>query len=152
MWNMSKTADRRVKRTKIWDLGVLQCIYVGYLWWPIPWDWFGVIWCTLQNFQIYDFQNTTPPPNFHLISSNFIQGIIIMGQYRLFTVLLICPKLKKKYGFLIFFLTHDHIQLQISNCYFSHNFHWSPSKLFENIGYRNKSNCLRLVPKITYSI
>ncbi len=31
MWNISKTADRRAKRTKIWDSGVLQCIYVGYL-------------------------------------------------------------------------------------------------------------------------
>ena len=30
MWEVSKTADRRVKRTKIWDSGVLQCTYVGY--------------------------------------------------------------------------------------------------------------------------
>ncbi len=27
------------------------------------------------------------------------------------------------------------MQLEISKCYFSHNFHWSPPKLYENIGY-----------------
>ena len=30
MWNISKTADRRAKRTKNLGLGVLQCTYVGY--------------------------------------------------------------------------------------------------------------------------
>ncbi len=37
------------------------------------------------------------------------------------------------------------MHLAISKCYFSHNFHWSPSKLYENIGYigcRRKSECL----------
>ncbi len=53
------------------------------------------------------------------------------------------------------------MQLKISKCYFSHNFHWSPSILYENIGYHGKSKCLleycneklaSVVPKITYSI
>ncbi len=35
-----------------------------------------------------------------------------------------------------------YMQLEISKCYFSHNFHWSPSKLFDNIGYNDKSKCL----------
>ncbi len=30
MWNISKTADRGMKRAKIWDLGVPHCTYVGY--------------------------------------------------------------------------------------------------------------------------
>ncbi len=40
------------------------------------------------------------------------------------------------------FLTQDHMELQISKCYFSHHYHWSPSKLYENIGYPGKSKCL----------
>ena len=34
------------------------------------------------------------------------------------------------------------MQLEISKCYFSHNFHWSPPKLYENIGYTGKYKCL----------
>ncbi len=45
-------------------------------------------------------------------------------------------------GTLKFFLTQDHMQLKISKCYFSHNMHWSTSKLYENIGYYRKSKCL----------
>ena len=29
--------------------------YGRYFWCPIPWVWFGVIRCTLQNFRFYDF-------------------------------------------------------------------------------------------------
>ncbi len=39
-------------------------------------------------------------------------------------------------------LPFDHMQLEISKCYFSHNFHCSPSKLYDNIGYHDKSKCL----------
>ena len=46
------------------------------------------------------------------------------------------------YGTLRFFLTQDHMQLEFSKCYFSHNFHWSPSKLYDNIAYHSKSKCL----------
>ena len=34
------------------------------------------------------------------------------------------------------------MQLEISKCYFSHNFHWRPSKRYEDIGYYSKSKCL----------
>ncbi len=37
------------------------------------------------------------------------------------------------------------MQLGFPMCYFSHNiikFHWSPSKLYDNIGYHGKSKCL----------
>ena len=42
---------------------------------------------------------------------------------------------KRNYGIMKFYLTQDHMQLEMSKCYFSHNFHWSPSKLCDNIGY-----------------
>ena len=31
---------------------------------------------------------------------------------------------------------------KFSRCYFSHNFHWTPSKLYDNIGQHGKSECL----------
>ncbi len=37
-------------------LGVLQYTYGGYFWCLIPWVWFGVIQCTLQYFQFYNFK------------------------------------------------------------------------------------------------
>ncbi len=52
-----------------------------------------------------------------------------------------------------FFLTQDHMQLETANCYFCHKFHWTPSKLYMRTLVKNaKSNCLHLVPKITYSM
>ncbi len=50
-------------------------------------------------------------------------------------------KAKGKLWYFEIFLTHDHMQVEISKCYFSHNFHWSPSKLHDNIGYHEKSKC-----------
>ena len=41
-----------------------------------------------------------------------------------------------------FFLTQDHMQLEILKCYFSHNFRCSSSKLYENIAYHGKSKYL----------
>ncbi len=74
-----------------------------------------------------------------------------MGQYWLLHFWR-SAKNEKKYGNLKFFLKQDHMHLEISDCYFSHNFHWSPSKVYENIGYHGKYKCLHLVPKITYPI
>ena len=34
------------------------------------------------------------------------------------------------------------MQLEFSKCYFWHNFHWSPAKLYDDIAYHGKSNCL----------
>ncbi len=48
-------ADRRAKTDENVGLGVLQETYLGYFWCPIPWDWFRVIRCTLQNFQFFKF-------------------------------------------------------------------------------------------------
>ncbi len=52
-----------------------------------------------------------------------------------------CQKLQN-HCTLKFFLTQDHMQLEFAKCCFSHNFHWSPSKLKNNIGYHGKSKCL----------
>ncbi len=54
---------------------------LGYFWWPIPWVWFEVIRCTLQNFRFYDFQNATSN-NFHWIPSK-LRTLLTMGEYRL---------------------------------------------------------------------
>ncbi len=37
--------------------------------------------------------------------------------------------------------TGPYMQLEMSKSYFSHKFHWRPSKLFDNIGYHDKSKC-----------
>ncbi len=52
---ISKTANRRAKWTKVWDSVYYS---VGYFWCPSPWVWFGVIQCTLRNFQFYKFLKT----------------------------------------------------------------------------------------------
>ena len=41
----------------------------------------------------------------------------------------------KNYATLKFLLTQDHMELEISKRYFSHSFHRTPSKLYENIAY-----------------
>ncbi len=77
-------------------------------------------------------------------SSDFIQTLckVYANHWAIHAIVLaIYQKFKKKYGILKFFLTQDHMQLEISKCCFSHNFHWSSSKLYENIGYHAKSKC-----------
>ena len=76
--------------------------------------------CDISNLQ---FLKVCSSPKFHPIHPNFIQGILIMGQYRL----------------LLFF---GDCQILKSQRYISHNFHCSPSKLYDNIGYHGKPKCL----------
>ena len=64
-------------------LGVLQSIYVEYFWCPIPWVWFGVIQCTLQNFRFYDFQNATSPSFYQIPASTLYENIAYHGECRL---------------------------------------------------------------------
>ncbi len=49
------------------------------------------------------------------------------------------PKLQKLWHFEIFLNTGPYAAGIVN---FSHNFHWSPSKLCDNIGYHGKSECL----------
>ncbi len=76
----------------------------------------------------------------NFIHPNFKQDILIMEQNRLllFGHLI---KIKELWHF-DFFLNTGPYAAGNCKCYFSHNFHWSPSKLYENIGYLGKSKCL----------
>ena len=115
----------------------------------------GVIRCTLQNFQ---FLKLCCSLSFHPIHLNFIQGILIMGQYRLLLFWAICQKFKKKniwhfkiYGILKFFFTQDHMQLEISKCYFSQR----TLVAMVNLNARCWNTAMRswhIVPNMIYSI
>ncbi len=65
----------------------------------LPWVWFGVIRCNLQNFRFHDFRNTTPSTLFIRFQPNFIQSIIIRGKYSYYFL----PKRLKTYGTLMTF-------------------------------------------------
>ncbi len=71
--------------------------------------------------------------NFDPISTKFMTNMIVMGEYRLLLFLAICQKIIF-YGTLKFFLTQDHMQLEISKGYFSYSFHLMLAKLYEDIG------------------
>ena len=45
------------------------------------------------------------------------------------------PTITKKYGTLNFFLTQDHIELEVSKCYFFYSFNQVWSKLYGDIAY-----------------
>ncbi len=74
MWNISKMADRRVKRTKIWD----SWYYSTHM--DITFDArflefglgsFGAL-CKISNFTFLHFLKVCSSPNFHSIYPNFI--------------------------------------------------------------------------------
>ncbi len=56
IWNISKTADRRAKLTKIWVLGYYCAHSEGACTFDARFLEFGVIQCILQNFQFYMFE------------------------------------------------------------------------------------------------
>ena len=69
MCNILKTADRRAKRMKIWDSGTT--VHICRV--PLMPGALSLVWvirCTLQNFQFYDFQNSTPPKIFIRFASD----------------------------------------------------------------------------------
>ena len=75
-------ADRRAKQTKIWDSGY-YATNMGLLLMP---DSLSLVWghsLHFVKFPIFQFLKLGSSPYFHPIHPNFIQGIIIMGQYRL---------------------------------------------------------------------
>ena len=87
MWTISKAADRRTKRTKIWDSGYYS---EGYL---MP-DSLSLVWghsAHFAKFPILQFLNICSSPNFHPIHPKFIQGILIIQAV---TFLMICQALK----------------------------------------------------------
>ncbi len=130
-----------LKKTEV--LVVLQCTYGGYFWCPIPSVWFGVWVCALGKISNFTIFKTLLLCQF---SSHFIQTLYQVYQWCRNTGCHFfgrpAQNLKKNCVILIFFLTPDHMQLKISKCYFSHNFHWIPSKPYENIGYHRNSKYL----------
>ncbi len=114
-------------------LGVLQCTLLFMS------DSFRLVWGHLVHFancQFY-YLRLCSSPNFYPISFKLYTRYLINRAIQA-TFWAICQKLQKLWHFEIS-LTQDHMQLEITKCYFSHNFHWSPSKLYENIGYHGKS-------------
>ena len=89
-----KTAHRRVKRTKMWDLRWYILCYVEYFSCLILWVQFEVIGCTLQNSRCYDFQKATAPTIFIQFQPNFIIGMLVVREYKLLLFLAICRNLK----------------------------------------------------------
>ncbi len=94
MCNISKAADRRAKRAKIWDSGYSSAHISGTLDARfLEYD----VWLFGAKFQFYNFLNSAPLPIFvRFIQTlySFIQGTLIWGQYML---LLFgdLPKIKK---------------------------------------------------------
>ncbi len=105
--------------------------------------WFGVIRCTLAKFPILQlfFKNSAPLPNF----IQFIQTLYSISIIQAVIFLAIGQQLQNLWHFEILLL------LQFSKCYFSHNFHWTPPKLYDNIVYHGKSKCLLEYEKLASS-
>ena len=99
---------------------------------------FSALWWKISNVTIF---KTLLLSQFSSDSSNLCTMYVNHGAMQAITFWAICQKLKKN-GTLNWIWTQDHIQLEIPKCYFSHNFHWRPSKLSDNIGYHGKSKCL----------
>ncbi len=109
MWNILKTADRRVKETKIWDSGYYSAHRQGTFdarFFEFGLGSFSALY-KISNFT--NFLKLCPSPNFHPIHPNFIQGIIIILGV---TFLVICQELQKIWHIEI--LTQDNRQLEIS--------------------------------------
>ena len=108
MWNISKTTERRAKWAIIWDSGYYCSAHLDGTFHFIPdsLSLVGVIQWTLQNLYIFfsSLKTAVLPIFIRFFHPNFIQGILIMGQYRLL-LFLRSPPNYKKYGILTFFLS-----------------------------------------------
>ena len=56
--------------------------------------------------------------------------------------LLMADPLSLLWGHSVHFAKFPILRLSYSKCYFPHNFHWSQSKLYENIAYHGEFKCL----------
>ncbi len=114
-------------------LGVLLCIYGRYFWCPIASVWFGVIRCKISNSTIFK-----KSPIFRAIHPNFIHGIIIIQPVSFWGDLLKIAKIMAFWNL----LNAGRYAAIIFKVLYLHNFHWCPSKLYDNIEYHGKSKCL----------
>ena len=80
MWNISKTADRIVKRMKIWESGNYSAhMYRGLL---MP-DSLILAWGYSVHFTNFQFSTLYSSPNFHLISTKLHCKWFGYEEYRL---------------------------------------------------------------------
>ncbi len=88
--------------------GSASCIYVRYFSCISLWFQFGVIRCTFQKFSS-DFNQT-------------LWKVWLSGEMQAIALLAIC-QIKKIYITLKYFVTYDHMRLEISKRYCPHGFH-----------------------------
>ena len=83
MWNISKMANGRAKRTKIWDSGSYNAYKEGTFDARFLESGLGSFdtLCKISNFTIFKLRSS---PNFHLIHTNFIQCILIIQAVTFF--------------------------------------------------------------------
>ena len=132
MWNFWKTADSRAKRTKLWVWTHYTVHIQRVLLMP---DSLSLVWGYSVHFtKIFNFTiKLCCSPNFYPISSKLYTSYPNHRATQVITSFLaIFQKIQKLWHSVS--LTQDHMQLEISKCYFFYIFHWSPSKLYENIG------------------
>ncbi len=74
-------ADRRMKRMKIWTLAVpcIEYVGVGYISCLNPWVHIGVIWCTLQKFDVKIFKSIQKATVFIQFQPNFTELKHVIG-------------------------------------------------------------------------
>ncbi len=123
--------------------GVLQCtrfttVHIcRVLLMPADFDFgLGSFSALCKNYNFTIFLKLGSSPNFHPIHPNFIQGIIIIQAVTFYGDLSKIAKIMALWNF----LNTGPYAAGIFN--FSHNFHWSLSKLCDNTGYHGKSECL----------
>ena len=79
MWNISKTADRRAKRTKIWDsVHVCRVLLMA--------ESLSLAWghsVHFAKFPMLRFQKATAPTVFIQFQPNFIVSMLVMKEFRL---------------------------------------------------------------------
>ena len=127
----------------------------------------GVSWCTYvgtfdARFLEFGLGSFGPLVKFRILqflklllcqfsSDSSKQGIIIIQAV---TFLAKCQELQKLWHFEIFLNTGPYAAIIFKVLFLPH-LPWSPSKLYDNIGYHGENTAMRtwhLVPKLTYSI
>ena len=73
----------------------------------------GQVLQSLWHFEILTLESTGEPKMWNISKTTDCRAKRILDR-----------RAKEKLWHFEFFLTQDHMQLEISRCYFSHNFHW----------------------------
>ena len=134
MWNISKTDNRRARRTKIWySGGLFMPNSRGLLKIPDSWVWFGVIQCTFTIFKTPLFsQFSSDSSKLYTMYHNHT-GCHFFGR---------SAKNCKNYGILKYFISRTIFCSNFQSAISPIIFILSPSKLYDIIGYHGKSKCV----------